>query len=76
MTKARQRIRAKRRKLIAQNMHKVPMSAVHGFVNGVEQPINYWDGKQIRFVTPPPKGAEVQIVVDTKAYVGKICTPK
>lgn len=60
MTKARQRERAKRRKEFA----RIPMSCVHGFVNGVEQPIQYWDGKRIQFVTPPPEGSIVTIVID------------
>lgn len=60
MTKARQRERAKRRKEFA----AIPMSCVHGFVDGVEQPIQYWDGKRIQFVTPPPEGSIVTIVVD------------
>ena len=60
MTKARQRERAKRRKEFA----LIPMSKVHGYVNGVEKPIQYWDGKRIQFVTPPPEGAIVTIVID------------
>lgn len=65
MTKTRQSARKKRRKLAAQNLKLVPISAVHGFVNGIEQPINYWDGKKIRFVTPPPEGAIITITIDT-----------
>lgn len=72
MTKARQRERANRRKLVARNLEKVPMSSVHAYIDGVEHPINYWDGKRIRFVTPPPEGAEVIIKVDTKLHEGKM----
>jgi hypothetical protein len=60
MTKSRQRERAKRRKEFA----RIPMSCVHGFVDGVEHPIRYWDGKRIQFVTAPPEGSIVTIVVD------------
>lgn len=73
MTKARQRERAQRRKLIARNIAKVPMENVHCFVNGIEEPINFWDGKKVRFVTPPPDGAEIVIKVDTTAHVGVKC---
>lgn len=69
MTKARQRERAKRRKEFA----SIPISAVHGFVDGVEKPIRYWDGKRIQFVEPPPEGAVVTILVDDKHMESKKC---
>lgn len=69
MTKARQRERAKRKKLIAKNLRAVPMSAVHGFVNGVEWPIKSWDGHKIQFHEPPPEGAVVHIAIDTTKKV-------
>ena len=62
MTKARQRERAKRRKDFA----AIPMSCVHGFVDAVEKPIKYWDGKRIQFVEAPPEGAVVTIIIDNK----------
>lgn len=76
MTKARQRERAKRKKLIAATLRKVPMSAVHGFVNGVEWPLKSWDGNRIQFHEPPPKGAVVTISIDTtkKVMEGIKCT--
>ena len=69
MTKARQRERAKRRKEFAH----IPMSQVHGYVDGVEKPIQYWDGKRIQFVEPPPEGAVVTIMVGNKAVEGNKC---
>jgi len=65
MTKARQRERAKRKKLIARHLAAVPISAVHGFVNGVEWPLKSWDGHKIQFHQPPPEGAVVTIHIDT-----------
>ena len=51
------------------------MSAVHGFINGVEHPIKFWDGKNIQFESPPPEGAVVHIQIDTtkKVYEGIKC---
>lgn len=69
MTKARQRERAKRRKEFA----RIPMSCVHGYVDGVEKPIKYWDGRRIQFVEAPPEGAVVTIMVDAKLVEGKKC---
>lgn len=60
MTKARQRERAKRRKEFA----RIPINRVHGFVDGVEKPIRYWDGKRIQFVEPPPPDAKVTIIIE------------
>lgn len=73
MTKARQRERAKRRKNAAPALQGIPMHMVHGYVNGIEKPINFWDGKRIRFVEPPPKGAIITIQVDTKVMEGIKC---
>lgn len=69
MTKARQRQRAQRRK----EFSRIPMSFVHGYVDGVEKPIKYWDGKRIQFVEPPPEGAVITILVDAKIMEGKKC---
>lgn len=69
MTKTRQSARAKRRKLARRNLKLIPMSAVHGYVNGVEQPIQYWDGQKIQFKVPPPEGAIVTIKIDVTKKV-------
>ena len=69
MTKARQRERAKRRKEFA----AIPISQVHGYVDGVEMPIKYWDGKRIQFVEPPPANAVVTIMVGKKTVEGNKC---
>lgn len=69
MTKARQRERAKRKKLIAQHLKAVPISAVHGFVNGVEWPLKSWDGHKIQFHKPPDEGDIVTIRIDTTKNV-------
>lgn len=69
MTKARQRQRAQRRK----EFSRIPMSFVHGYVDGVEKSIKYWDGKRIQFVEPPPEGAVITILVDAKIMEGKKC---
>ena len=69
MTKSRQNERAKRRK----EFKRIPISCVHGYVDGVEKPIRYWDGKRIQFVEAPPEGAVVTILIDKKIMEGKKC---